>query len=502
MKKLTKKILLGTAATALAFAFVSLSCTRVQVQGSAATAFADTSKPAVTIPSESLKVIEALQSSFRSISSGVLPSVVEIDVTEKKEVQTMNPFESWPFDFFFGNPNSDRDSSKNNRKREYEQKGLGSGVIVRRTGDTVYVLTNNHVAGKATNISVKLNDGQEFEGKLVGADERQDIALVSFDAKDAEGIIVATLGDSDKVQTGDICLAMGAPLGYRQSVTQGIVSATGRSGDQIGNMNDFIQTDAAINQGNSGGPLVNIYGEVIGINTWIASGSGGSVGLGFALPINSVKKAIDDFIANGKITYGWLGVSLVDITDDYKKELGVKGQKGAFASQVFLNSPAAKGGIQAGDYIIGLNGKDVSGMSELVREVGYLTAGKEAEFVVLRSGSKITLKVKIEERTEEVSNENSKLWPGFIASPLNKKLRESLNLDDKIQGVAVTNVLEKSPAAALRIQNGDVITAVNDKKVTNLKEFYEALDLSRNKEIWFDVYNDGHTISTGRYKIN
>ncbi|MBR1536900.1 MAG: Do family serine endopeptidase [Treponema sp.] len=454
------------------------------------------------MPSESLKVIEALQSSFRSISSGVLPSVVEIDVTEKKEVQTMNPFESWPFDFFFGNPNSDRDSSKNNRKREYEQKGLGSGVIVRRTGDTVYVLTNNHVAGKATNISVKLNDGQEFEGKLVGADERQDIALVSFDAKDAEGIIVATLGDSDKVQTGDICLAMGAPLGYRQSVTQGIVSATGRSGDQIGNMNDFIQTDAAINQGNSGGPLVNIYGEVIGINTWIASGSGGSVGLGFALPINSVKKAIDDFIANGKITYGWLGVSLVDITDDYKKELGVKGQKGAFASQVFLNSPAAKGGIQAGDYIIGLNGKDVSGMSELVREVGYLTAGKEAEFVVLRSGSKITLKVKIEERTEEVSNENSKLWPGFIASPLNKKLRESLNLDDKIQGVAVTNVLEKSPAAALRIQNGDVITAVNDKKVTNLKEFYEALDLSRNKEIWFDVYNDGHTISTGRYKIN
>jgi len=267
-------------------------------------------------------------------------------------------------------------------------------------------------------------------------------------------------------------------------------------------MNDFIQTDAAINQGNSGGPLVNIYGEVIGINTWIASGSGGSVGLGFALPINSVKKAIDDFIANGKITYGWLGVSLVDITDDYKKELGVKGQKGAFASQVFLNSPAAKGGIQAGDYIIGLNGKDVAGMSELVREVGYLTAGKEAEFVVLRSGSKITLKVKIEERTEEVSNENSKLWPGFIASPLNKKLRESLNLDDKIQGVAVTNVLEKSPAAALRIQNGDVITAVNDKKITNLKEFYEALDLSRNKEIWFDVYNDGHTISTGRYKIN
>lgn len=501
MKKITKRIFAGMAACALAFAAVSLSCTRVQVQGSAATAFADTT-PAVTIPAESLKVIEALQSSFRSISSGVLPSVVEIDVTEKKEVQTMNPFDGWPFDFFFGNPNSDRNSDSRNKKREYEQKGLGSGVIVRRTGDTVYVLTNNHVAGKATNISVKLNDGQEFEGKLVGADERQDIALVSFDAKDAQNIVVATLGDSDKVQTGDICLAMGAPLGYRQSVTQGIVSATGRSGDQIGNMNDFIQTDAAINQGNSGGPLVNIYGEVIGINTWIASGSGGSVGLGFALPINSVKKAIDDFIANGKITYGWLGVSLVDVTDEYKAELGVKGQKGAFASQVFLNSPAAKGGMQAGDYIIALNGKNVTSQSELIRAVGYLPADKDAEFIVLRGGSKVTLTVRIEERTEAVTNDNAKLWPGFTASPLNKKLRERLKVDDSLKGVAVSNVLEKSPAAALRIQNGDIITAVNDKKVTNLKEFYDALDLSRNKEIWFDVYNDGHTISTGRYKLN
>ena len=509
MKKITKRVLAGTAACVLAFAAVSLSCTRVQVQGSAATAFADTSKPAIAIPAESLKVIEALQSSFRSISSGVLPSVVEIDVTEKKEAP-VNPFsfDGWPFDFFFGNPegpegregNGSSDSRR--RKREYEQKGLGSGVIVKRTGDTVYVLTNNHVAGKATNITVKLNDGQEFEGKLVGADERQDIALVSFDAKDAENVVVATLGDSDKVQTGDICLAMGAPLGYRQSVTQGIVSATGRSGDQIGNMNNFIQTDAAINQGNSGGPLVNIYGEVIGINTWIASGSGGSVGLGFALPINSVKKAIDDFISKGKITYGWLGISLVDVTDEYKNELGVKGQKGAFASQVFINSPASKGGMQAGDYIIQINGKNVNSQSELIREVAYLPADKNAEFVVLRGGSKITLTVKIEERTEAVTNDNAKLWPGFIASPLTKKLRENLKLDDKIKGVAVTNVLEKSPAAALRIQNGDVITAVNDKKITSLKEFYEALDLSRNKEVWFDVYNDGHTISTGRYKLN
>lgn len=495
MKKIAKAILATAFAATFAFAAVSLSCSRTEVKGSAATAFAETSAP-VSVSSADLKIIEALQNSFRAISSGVLPSVVEIDVTEKKEIQA-SPFDDFPF-FFFGMPNQE----EKGKPREREQKGLGSGVIVKRTGDTVYVLTNNHVAGKAIEISVKLNDGQVFKGKLVGADARQDIALVSFEAGKDSNIVVAKLGDSDKVQTGDICMAMGAPLGYRQSVTQGIVSATGRSGDQIGNMNDFIQTDAAINQGNSGGPLVNIYGEVIGINTWIASASGGSMGLGFAMPINSIKKAIDDFISKGKISYGWLGVSLVDITDDYKKELGVKGQNGAFASQVFIDSPAHKGGLQAGDFIVALNGKEVASQNELVREVGYLPADKNAEFVVIRAGKRETLTVKIEERTEKVSADNSKLWPGFIASPLTKELKEKLNIKDgKIKGVAVINVLEKSPAAALRLQNGDVITAVNDKKVSNIQEFYEALSIGKNNEIWFDVYNNGHTLSTSHYKF-
>ena len=499
MKTWTKRILAMVAAGAFAFAAVSMSCAKTKVQGTADTAFADTT-PAVSIPADSLKVIEALQNSFRSISTGVLPSVVEIDVTEKKEVKA-SPFDDLPF-FFFGFPNQDENGRGKGKTREYEQKGLGSGVIVRRTGDTVYVLTNNHVAGTATQISVKLNDGQEFEGKLVGADERQDIALVSFEAKKDSNIVVATLGDSDKVQTGDICLAMGAPLGYSQSVTQGIISATGRSGAGIGNMNDFIQTDAAINQGNSGGALVNIYGEVIGINTWIASQSGGSQGLGFALPINSVKRAIEDFINKGKITYGWLGVSLVEITPDYKDALGLKNKDGAFASQVFIDSPAYKGGMQAGDFVIELNGKKVKSQYEFVREVGYLPANETATFKVIRGGKEKTVTVKIEERTKETSTDNSKLWPGFIASPLTDKVREELKIDDKkVKGVLVSNVLEKSPAAALRLQNGDVITAVNDKKVTNVSEFYDALDLSNSKEIWFDVYNDGHTITTGHYKV-
>ena len=205
MKKITKHIFAGVVSGALAFAFISLSCDRVHVQGSADTAFAETpGKAAVSIPRESLGVLEALQTSFRSISTGVLPSVVEIDVTEKTTVPS-NPFDDLPF-FFFGNPNQGGDQKGNQRERI--QPGLGSGVIVRRTGNTVYVLTNNHVAGKATDIKVKLNDGTSFEGKLIGADERQDIALVSFEATKDARIVVATLGDSDSVQTGDICLAM------------------------------------------------------------------------------------------------------------------------------------------------------------------------------------------------------------------------------------------------------------------------------------------------------
>lgn len=499
IKNMTAKILSGAAAAVLAFSVVSFSCSKTKVEGTADTVFADTA-PAVKIPSESLKIVEALQNSFNYISDGVLPSVVEIDVTEKTTVTQTNPFDELPF-WFFGFPNQG-DENKKERKREYSQKGLGSGVIVRRTGDTVYVLTNNHVAGKATEITVNLNDGQKFDAKLVGADERQDIALVSFTADKDSNIVVATLGDSDKVKVGDIVLAMGAPLGYKQSVTQGIVSALGRSGDQIGNMNDFIQTDAAINQGNSGGPLVNIYGEIIGINTWIASNSGGSQGLGFSLPINSLKKYIDDFISNGKITYGWLGVSLVDVNDEFKKELDVKGKNGAFASQVFIDSPALKGGMQAGDFIIELNGKKIKNQNELVREVGSLPANKDAQFKVIRNGKTLDLTVRIEERTEKVSTDNSKLWPGFIVAPLTEQVRKNLELEgDKVKGVAVMNVLEKSPAAAMRLQNGDVITAVNDKKVTTVQEFYAALDISKNKEIWFDVYNDGHTLSTSKYKF-
>ncbi|MBP7478881.1 MAG: Do family serine endopeptidase [Spirochaetaceae bacterium] len=490
MKTWTKRIMTAVVSTALMLVLLSFSCSSSNAN-SAKTAFADTSSAAV-IPSNSLGVLEALQDAFRSISDQVLPTVVELDIVETRKVSS-NPFEGFPF-FFFGQPDS-----QNQEEQEYEQSGLGSGVIVRKTGTTYYVLTNNHVAGSAKEISIKLNDGRTFTGKLIGGDDRKDIALVSFESK--EDIPVAVLGDSDTVRTGDICFAMGTPLGYFSSVTQGIVSATGRAGTDVNNISDFIQTDAAINQGNSGGPLINIYGEVIGINTWIASQSGGSQGLGFSIPINNVKKAIDDFISNGQVVYGWMGVSLVEITDQYKEGLGVNDKKGAFVAMIYLDSPAAKGGMQAGDFIVSLNGKDVKTVDQLVRDVGDLRAGEEARFIVIRGKKEVSLNVKIEKRDNTLVTNSAKLWPGFIASPITDEVREELKLDKKLAGIVVANIEAKSPAAAMRLQSGDVITAVNDKKITNIAEFYEALDTVKQKEIWFDVYSEGHTMTTAKYKF-
>ncbi len=489
MKKQSKYILAITATFIATFLLVSMSCNGI---GSAKTVFADES-PAVQIPQDALSVAELLQTAFRSVSSEVLPSVVKIDTVETRTAEG-NQFGGLPF-FFFGNPQGEEDAEP----REYSQEGLGSGVIVRRDGDTYYVLTNDHVVGTATEISVTLHDNRDFDAVLVGTDARKDIALVSFESND--DLTVAKLGNSDMVQTGDIAIAMGSPLGYFESVTQGIISATGRSGSGIGNISDFLQTDAAINQGNSGGPLVNIYGEVIGINTWIASSSGGSQGLGFAIPINNVKSAIDSFISSGRVVYGWMGVSLVEVEKEFKSELKVEGIDGAFVAQVFLNSPARKAGLQAGDYITALNGELVYDVNQLVREVGDLEAGKTAAFDLIRGGKEMSISVKIEERDEDVTTDNSKLWPGFIAVPLTDEIRDEIDVEKSVKGVVVADILAKTPAAALRLQTGDIITAVNDVKVENLAEFYSALDTTGNDQIWFDVYSDGSTITTGKYNL-
>lgn len=502
MKVFTKKaakILIISLAALTSFSLGVFFSTRNP--GSAQTAFAD-SLAVAPIPADSISILEGMQKANRAVTAAVLPTVVTLDVVETKTVQN-SPLEGFPW-FFFGNPNGEGDKEKGQQdgeepKREYKAEGLGSGVIIRKTGDTYYLLTNHHVAGTANEIQVKMYDGREFTGKLVGGDERKDIALVSFESKDAS-IPVARMGDSDSVQTGDIVFAVGSPLGYMSSVTQGIISAVGRSGGPNGNINDFIQTDAAINQGNSGGPLVNIYGEIVGINSWIASSSGGSQGLGFSIPINNVKKAIDDFISTGKIRYGWLGVSLLNADKELLAALGQENAKGALASQIFLGSPADKGGMLPGDVVISLNGKEVKSVDQLVRDVGDLVSGETAVFRVFRDGKEQTLKVKIEERDEKTVSDASRLWPGFMPLPLNDEMKKQFKLDEKQKGVIVSGVQAKSPAAAIGLQSGDVITGVNGKEIQDLIDFYRGLSDKSSKEVWFDVLREGQTLSTMRYK--
>jgi len=445
------------------------------------------------VPTDALAVAESLQTAFRAVSDSALKFVVEVNTVEVKKQQTPQ-FNGIPWEFFFGQPNQ----QGNGQEQEFKSRGLGSGIIVRRNGGTYYVLTNNHVAGEASEISLTLNDGREFPAKLVGKDPRKDLALVSFQSK--EDFPIAILGDSDAIKVGDWAIAVGNPLGLISSVTMGIVSAVGRTGGPAGNINDFIQTDAAINQGNSGGALVNIRGEVVGINTWIASPSGGSVGLGFAIPINNAKKAIDDFINSGQVKYGWLGVSLTDTDKNSAKDLGVDGKKGAFVSQLFIGSPAEKGGMKAGDYIVELNGKPVLGRDQLVLSVGDLKAGDDAAFGLIRAGKRIDLKVRIEERKDDVAADNAKIWPGAVMFPLSEEVRKSLNIGADVKGVVAGNVIGKSPAAVMGVQTGDVVTAVNGAAIGDLSDFFRVLNEKAGGDLWFEILRGGAKLETMHYK--
>ncbi|MDR1099567.1 MAG: Do family serine endopeptidase, partial [Treponema sp.] len=427
-------------------AFLSFSCSTPQAPKTARA-----EENPVLIPEDALAMAEGLQSVFRSVADKVLPSVVEIKTVSIRRQQTPN-FPGIPWEFFFGPRDGGPDSR--GQEREYRSQGLGSGIIVRQNRDTYYVLTNNHVVENANEIIVAANNGKEYPAELVGTDGRRDLAMVSFKTSDSHPL--AVLGDSDAVRVGDWAIAVGNPLGFMASVTMGIVSAVGRTGGPANNINDFIQTDTSINQGNSGGALVNIRGEVIGINTWIASNSsgGGSVGLGFAIPINNAKRTVDEFISSGTISYGWLGVSLNDPGKETLEILGLEGKRGALASQVFIGSPAEKGGIRPGDFITHVNGREARGMNQLTMMVGDLKPGDRAAFSLIRDGAALDITVRIEARSDEVASENKKLWPGVYAAPLTDEIKNSLKLDKNAQGLFVAQVIAGSPADIIGLRQG------------------------------------------------
>jgi len=454
--------------------------------------------PAATAPASTKAAIagaESVQEAFRYVTDTVTPAVVEINVVEKVQRTQPDVPDDFPWNFFFDQPNG-----RSQKPRSYTQQGLGSGIIVRQSGRTVYVLTNAHVAGSASEISVTTNDQKKYKASLVGKDEKRDIALIKFSAERNAGFSVATLGDSSSVRVGDWAIAIGSPFGFVSSVTAGIVSAVHRSGGPEGNINDFIQTDASINPGNSGGALANIRGEVVGINTWIASQSGGNIGLGFAIPIDNVKKAIDDFISKGKVEDGWLGIGL-DVPDEATaKELSADPKGAVVAASVVKGSPAYKGGILPGDVIQSVDGRAVSSAEEVQRLVAELPAGKGTAIQVQRQGRSLSLKVQIEARNDKLAADTKSYAPGLVVRSLRFDQIDQDALPKGVRGVFVASVADKSPADALGVQAQDIITEVNDKAVSSVGEFYAALSDPKESKVSFTIYRDGQTLSTAAYK--
>jgi len=415
-----------------------------------------------------------LQNAFRQVASDVLPVVVQVNTVNVIERKTVNPFE-----FFFRFPNSPQ-KPESPQTQSFRQKGLGSGVIVERRGDHVYILTNNHVVDGADEIEVNLNDGRTFTAEHIGGDPLRDLALISIDTKD--DLPIAKLGDSDDVWVGDWVLAIGNPLGFESTVTAGIISAKGRNAEGQ-NFTDYLQTDASINPGNSGGALVNLNGEVIGINSFIASTSGGNIGLGFAIPINNARRAIDDFIDKGSVEYAWLGVNMGDLNEILAAELDLSGKRGAFIYNVYGESPAMKSDIRPGDLVISMAGRTIEDSDDLSRTVSSLLPDQSVSVSLIRDGKTMNLNIQLAVRTIESGGVNVNVWPGFSAVPVTSELRSQMRIPRNAGNVLIGGVVEGSPSSALGLRSGDVIKSINRRTVRNLQHFYELVNSAERLEI-------------------
>ncbi len=347
------------------------------------------------------------------------------------------------------------------------QAALGSGFIIDQKG---LVLTNNHVVENAEKITVKFSDDREFSGKVVGRDPKTDIAVVQI--SDGKGNFpVAPLGDSRDLQVGEWVVAMGSPFGLDNTLTAGVVSAKGRR-IGAGPYDNFIQTDASINPGNSGGPLVNLRGEVVGINTAIFSRSGGNLGIGFATPIDLAKEILPELIKTGKVTRGWLGVSIQRVTPEIAESLGIDQSRGALVATVMENSPAAEAGVKTGDVIVEYNGNKITESDQLPLLVARTEIGKTVKMTVLRDKKEIPINVKIAELKEQevVASAPKEDKLGLTVQNITPQLAESLGLK-RANGVVITSVQPQSAAGDAGLRRGDVILEVNRKEIANTDTF-------------------------------
>ena len=409
----------------------------------------------------------------------VMPSVVSINVEGSTAVNTPrmprnfqqffgdnspfcqdgSPFQSSPF----CQGGAGEDGGNGGGAQQQKFMALGSGVIIDAAKG--YVVTNNHVVDNANSIKVQMSDGRKFDAKVVGKDPRSDIALIQI--QDPKNLTAIKLADSDALRVGDYTVAIGNPFGLGETVTSGIVSALGRSGLNAENYENFIQTDAAINRGNSGGALVNLNGELIGINTAILAPDGGNIGIGFAIPSNMVKNLTSQMVEFGQVKRGELGILGTELNSELAKAMKVDAQRGAFVSQVMPNSSAAKAGIKAGDVITTLNGKSVSSFAALRAEVGSMPVGSKVSLGLLREGKPVTVTLELQQSSQS-QVDSSSIFSGIEGAEMSNKGQD--------KGVVVNNVKANSPAARIGLKKGDVIMGANQQPVKNIAELRKILD--------------------------
>lgn len=433
--------------------------------------------------------------SFAPVVKKVTPAVVKVFTTTKAHNTAFSGAPDGMDDMlrrFFGEQFDFRTPRRTFRAPR--QEGVGSGVIVSKEG---YILTNNHVVDGADEVKVALQDGREFTAKVVGRDSKTDVAVIRVDAKD---LPVVPMADSDKVEVGDVVLAIGNPFGIGQTVTTGIVSATGRSGATGLDYEDFIQTDAAINPGNSGGALVDSEGRLIGINTAILSRSGGNQGIGFAIPANLARDVMDDLVKEGHVTRGFLGVMIQDVTPALAKEFKLKEPHGALVGDVTPDSPAAKAGIKTGDIIVEFDGKKVTDSRHLKLEVARVQPGHEAPIKVLRDGSTKSFEVTVREMpgTERLAKHDSTgksddegTLNGVTVGDLDRNARQQFDLPQNVKGVVVTDVASDSAAAEAGLRPGDVIQEINRKPVQTADEAVKLTENTDTKTTLLRVWRNG-----------
>ena len=431
-------------------------------------------------------------------AKAAMPAVVKISASKLVKPAGMESPEGMdPLfrQFFGGNFGGNSGNGGFQAPRAHREGGLGSGVIVSSDG---YILTNNHVVDGATDVRVTLPDRREFKARVIGTDAKTDIALVKIDASN---LPVITVGNSSKLQVGDSVLAIGNPYGVGQTVTMGIVSATGRANLGIEAYEDFIQTDASINPGNSGGALVNERGELVGINTAIlAGGSGGNQGIGFAVPVNLARQVMDAIVTHGQVTRSYLGVSVQDVSPAIAKAMNLPAPSGALVSDVSPNSPAQKIGLQSGDVITEINGTPIVESNQLKMIVSMMNPNQTAKLKVVRNGQPTEFTATVSQmpgqKVERASNESDnteKALQGVAVEDLDPQSAKQLGLPASTTGVVVTEVDPASPAAAAGLQQGDVIQSVNRQPVTNAEDFGRVLRKSGGESLLL-VNREGHKL--------